>query len=218
MKHEKYEIAQLESEGQGKNFIYVIWDVASRQAAIIDPGYDAAKALDFCEQERITPIYTINTHRHDDHCLGNKDVAAAAKTRLIAHYHDSDSISRTGGVPVDYPVGDEDEIQLGEKTKIVVLHTPGHTLGSICLQVDRDLVTGDTLVVGNIGRTNFNDGDPQMMWDSLQRLKKLDPLTRIWPGHDYGPAKTSTIGEQLKINRYLKARNFEGFKRLREKW
>ena len=83
------------------------------------------------------------------------------------------------------------------------MHTPGHTPGSVCYLADKKLITGDTLFVGNIGRTDLPGGSPKIMSETLRRLKKLDENIEVYPGHDYGSKKHSTIGHEKKYNPHM---------------
>jgi glyoxylase-like metal-dependent hydrolase (beta-lactamase superfamily II) len=104
--------------------------------------------------------------------------------------------------PPDRLVEDGDIIKLGNE-QLQVIHTPGHTPGGICLLCGQDLLTGDTLFVGGIGRTDFPGGSHQQLMNSIKdRLMVLPDDTIVWPGHGYGGSR-STLGEELKTNPYL---------------
>ena len=97
------------------------------------------------------------------------------------------------------------------KIKIKIIHTPGHTPGAICLLVENRLLTGDTLFVNAIGRTDLAGGDAIKLFESLQKLKKLNDNIEIYPGHDYGSTPSSTIWNEKKNNPYFKCRTKEEF-------
>ena len=125
----------------------------------------------------------------------------ATNATVYAHKDDSDEIK-------NYGIGKIKNIDEGEiinigKIKIKVLHTPGHTPGSVCYLIDNKLITGDTLFVGNIGRTDLPGGNPRIMSATLKRLKKLDEHIEVWPGHDYGSTKSSTIEREKKQNPHM---------------
>jgi glyoxylase-like metal-dependent hydrolase (beta-lactamase superfamily II) len=87
------------------------------------------------------------------------------------------------------------------ETSLEVIHTPGHSPGSICLYADGQLFTGDTLFVNWCGRTDFFGGDESAMKNSLIRLMELPEETVVWPGHDYGREPQSTLGREKRKNR-----------------
>ena len=98
---------------------------------------------------------------------------------------------------------DHDQISVGT-LKIEVIHTPGHTPGSVCFKMGKNLFSGDTLFVGNAGRTDLPGGDIHMLINSIHsRLTTLPDDTILYPGHDYGPTPVSTIGREKKENLYI---------------
>ena len=98
---------------------------------------------------------------------------------------------------------------------VTFLHTPGHTPGSQCFLVGDRLVAGDTLFVQGCGRVDLPGGDPEQMYYTLtQRLAKLPASTVLYPGHNYGPSETSTIGDELELNPYMRIRSIEDWRRL----
>ena len=107
-------------------------------------------------------------------------------------------------------VKDNDKIKIG-KIKIKIIHAPGHTPGSICLLFENKLLTGDTLFVNAIGRTDLPGGDAIKLFESLQKLKKLKDDVEVYPGHDYGDIPFSTIGNEKKNNPYFMCNTKEQF-------
>ena len=108
-------------------------------------------------------------------------------------------------------MNDGDRVEVGS-LKVGVLHTPGHIPDHICLLVDGKVLTGDTLFIGECGRTDLVGGDPGAMYESLfNKLLKLDDSTEVYPGHDYGRKPSSTIGEERRSNYTLKPRTKEEF-------
>jgi glyoxylase-like metal-dependent hydrolase (beta-lactamase superfamily II) len=109
-------------------------------------------------------------------------------------------------------VSDGEVIEIGS-IKLRVLHTPGHSKDSMCLILDGKLIfTGDTLFVGNCGRTDLPGSDPaEMYYSLLDRLVKLNENLVVYPGHDYGSTPTSTIGHEKKTNYVLQSRSKQEF-------
>ena len=101
------------------------------------------------------------------------------------------------------PTTDGTKSPLGT-TEIVCLHTPGHTPGSQCFLTGDAVITGDTLFVDECGRVDLPGSSPRQMVESLQKLARLDPGLTVYPGHDYGPTRTSTIAQQRVSNPYLR--------------
>ena len=159
--------------------------------------------------------WIVNTHGHADHTAGNDHWAAATGARIVIHRLDWEffrtpemqAAARAEGFPpltrADVLVNDGDHIPLGA-CQALVIHTPGHTPGGICLAFPGHLFTGDTLFVSAAGRTDLPGGSLNQLIASLE--EKIMPLpddTRIWPGHDYGETPTSTLGEEKLNNPYL---------------
>jgi len=188
----------------GDNFSYIVGDEASKEAAVIDPSFNADEILAQAKDHGYKVKYVINTHHHSDHTAGNEEIMNASHAKLVAH--------RLSSVHKDVSVIDEELIKIG-KTTIKVIHTPGHTPDSICLLIDgKLLLTGDTLFVGECGRTDLPGGNPESMYDSLfHKLMKLDDDVEVYPGHDYGLKPHSTIGDEKKTNYVLETRTAEEF-------
>jgi hydroxyacylglutathione hydrolase len=188
---------------RGDNFSYIIADDATKEAAIVDPSFNADEIIRIVKEQKLNLKYIINTHQHMDHVAGNQDVKTASNAEIVAH--------KLAKSHADVSVEDGDVINVG-KVVIKVIHTPGHTPDSICLLVDGKLLTGDTLFVGECGRTDLPNGSPEDMYHSLfDKLMKLDDSIEVYPGHDYGSSPSSTIGAERKSNYTLKKRTIDEF-------
>jgi hydroxyacylglutathione hydrolase len=192
--------------GQMANFTYILADENSGESAVIDPSWDLEKIFAILNKNGWKVKYIINTHTHFDHILGNEQVAAVTGAKIIQH---KESIEK-----YDLPVEDGQIIQVG-KIDIRIVHTPGHSRDSISLVVNNELVlTGDTLFVGNCGRVDLPGSDASQMYHSLfEKIAKLQESLVVYPGHDYGAKKTSTIAEEKRTNYVLKARSRTEFVR-----
>jgi hydroxyacylglutathione hydrolase len=188
----------------GDNFSYVIADDSSRQAAVVDSSFNAGEIARILETENLKLKYVINTHSHSDHTAGNEELLSLFKGRIVAH--------RLSKAFKDVAVDDGDFLQLGN-LQIKIIFTPGHTPDSICLLVDNQkLLTGDTLFVGECGRTDLPGGNSKSMYNSLfHKIAKLDDRIQVYPGHDYGSKSFSTIGEEKRENYTLKQRSLAEF-------
>src|SRR3989338_8533859 len=186
--------------GDMQNFCYIIADEKSKEAAIVDAGWEPEKLLKTAKSKNLKIKYILLTHTHYDHINSLAKLFELTRAKILVHENDADSVENLG-----LPYGklkDKNEINLG-KLKIKVLHTPGHSPGSVCYLVENKLITGDMLFVENIGRTDLPGGNPRIMSQSLKRLKKLDEEIEVYPGHDYGSMKHSTIGYEKKCNPHM---------------
>jgi len=186
--------------GPMQNFSYLIGD--SKEAAVVDPGWEIDKILSIAKKHDLDVKYILITHSHYDHIGQVKEIADATGAVVCVHKEDMGEI-RNKGVDKIKTIEEGDEISVG-KIKIKVLHTPGHSLGSVCYLVDNKLITGDTLFVENIGRTDLPGGDSKIIAESLKRLKKLDENIEVYPGHDYGSIKHSTIKHEKENNFHMR--------------
>jgi hydroxyacylglutathione hydrolase len=188
---------------RGDNFSYVIADENTREAAVVDPSYNFDAISLLVHDKNLTVKYAINTHNHGDHTAGNEDIKAAFGAKIVAH-----KLSRARK---DTAVVDGEILKLGKVT-IKVIHTPGHSPDGICLLVDGKVLTGDTLFVGECGRTDSAGGSAEDMYHSLfDKLAKLNDETEVYPGHDYGPKPHSTIGDEKRTNYVLEKRTLDEF-------
>ncbi len=191
--------------GSMGNFSYIIGDEETHQGAVVDPGFDIETILHTASQKELKITHIIDTHEHMDHTSGNQDIAVRTGAKIVAH--------EDTPITKDISVRDEDVLKLGE-TDIKIIHTPGHTPGSICLLVDQKLLTGDTLFVGECGRVDLPGGSAEDLYDSLfNKITKLEEEIEVYPGHNYGAEPSSTIGYEKKHNYVLKPRTKDEFVR-----
>ena len=184
-----------------ENFVYVIEDHRSSHAAIVDPGWEGDRIIAFTQKNNLHITDVLLTHSHYDHVNG----LARIVERCHPHIHLSVSEAEFWGpvLPQEILHEDGDQIELG-KTKIEVLHTPGHTPGSVCYYLDGHVLTGDTLFVFGCGRCDLKGGNADFMHQSLKRLaQQLPPETVVHPGHHYAEQWTSTIAEELEGNPFM---------------
>lgn len=186
------------------NFTYVIADTDSPDVAVVDPSWDLQRIFQMVDQQGWKMKYVINTHSHFDHVLGNTNVVKATGAKIIQH--------KSSQLPKDISVVENDIISIGS-INVNVLHTPGHSDDSICLIIDNKLVlTGDTLFVGGVGRVDLPGSNPELMYHSLyNKVLALDDNLTVYPGHDYGAAPTSTIGQERDYNFALQAKSKHEF-------
>ena len=179
---------------------YLAWEETSDTCVVIDPGYEAETILRAAEEagKKITAI--LLTHGHFDHVVAVRSIAHRTGCRIYIHRAEQDQPEQmTGGMLFfSHTYGEGDVLKLAG-LEIRVLHTPGHTPGSVCLQVEDTIFAGDTLFAGSIGRTDFPGGSMAQMRQSLARLMEMPENYRVLPGHG---AETTLLAEKEQ-NPYL---------------
>jgi len=193
--------------GGDRNFAYLVGDRG--EAALFDPPPDPSLYQDLLAKEGLEVIYIVATHGHGDHTWGLEAARKATGGKVVAH-----SASSLGP---DVAVTDGETLPLGG-LEMKFIHTPGHTMDSMCILVGGKLITGDTLFVGKVGGTDYGEG-ARLEYESLHgKLMTLPDEVEVWPGHDYGTAPTSTIGKEKKTNPFLLQPSFEDFLELKKNW
>lgn len=167
---------------------------------VIDPGDEAEKVLAFLDRQGLTLEAILLTHGHFDHVGAVKNLAAATDCRVFLCQEDLALPGAMTAGPLFYTdfYKEGDRLTLAGMT-FEVLHTPGHTPGSVCLRFGEHLFSGDTLFAGSCGRTDFPGSSPAAMGRSLSRLAQLDEGLKVYPGH----GESTTIGEEKRYNPYL---------------
>ncbi|MEM0128581.1 MAG: MBL fold metallo-hydrolase [Thermoplasmata archaeon] len=191
--------------GPYQNFTYLVAEGEGGYGVVIDPSFGPEEVIEAIDRRGIRVAYVLNTHHHPDHVAGNADVVARTGARVVAH--------RASPRHPDLPVDDGATLEAG-RLRIEVLHTPGHTPDSVFYRFEGHVATGDTLFVGECGRTDLPGGDPEAMYETLHGIvARLDPALVVLPGHDYGVTPTSTIGREREENYTLAPRTKEEFLR-----
>lgn len=211
------EIKQFEFNFFSEN-TYVIWDNASKKAAIVDPGMmndeECARLDAFIAAKSLMPQFILLTHMHVDHTLGIEHLQEKYSLQVFAHKGDAPLGQarqqqaqmfhlpmRPRPLGIDRCVTDGETLLLGRK-EIKVIATPGHSPGGVCYYVPESgfVLTGDTLFQGSIGRTDLPGGNHRQLISSIKaQLMNLPPETRVYPGH--GPF--TTIGREEVSNAFL---------------
>ena len=195
----------------------VIGDEASHEAIVIDPGDDIENVLAIVRKHKLQVKQIVITHAHIDHVGGAMKLRATTGAPILLNQNDYDllkmldeqaawiGMASPGKVEIDQSVGQADTIKAGAITADVI-HTPGHTEGSVCLYFPtaKKLIAGDTLFAGSIGRTDLPGGSMQKILRSLQeKVLALPDETVVVPGH--GPL--TTIGDERESNPFLQNRS-----------
>ena len=176
------------------SYTYLIFDNKSKECIIIDPVLEQiVRDLENIKKLNLNLIGILETHVHADHITGAYNIRE--KTGIPIYYG-----SKSGVEGSDYLLEDGDLIQVGQY-KILTIHTPGHTKGSVSYYSCGMLFTGDTLFIGSTGRTDFQGGDPGILYDSIKNKLFIYPdETKVYPAHDYLGIMFSTIGEEKRWN------------------
>jgi len=191
--------------GELETNCYILIDEDTREAAVIDPADGADLLKKTIEGDGLTLRYILLTHGHRDHTLAAPRLHELFPDAAV-YIHESDK----GQVGIyRYPMeeliddlrfyGEGDALPLGN-LRVEVLHTPGHTGGSVCLRCGTALFTGDTLFAGSMGRIDLPGARPDLMMGSLARLKQLDGDFDVYPGH----METTTLNRERQYNMYLR--------------
>ena len=189
--------------GPMANFAYLLGCEETRVAALIDPCFEPEMLVTNAKELGYRVEWVINTHGHHDHVNGNDCAIELTGAKVAAH---SKAIFH-----VNQYLNHGDTLQVGN-IPVEVLHTPGHAHDSVCLVADGHLFTGDTLFVGECGRTDLPGSDSRQMHHSLFEVLAMVPDTAIvWPGHNYGPHPSSTMGDERRRNYVLEPRSLEEF-------
>jgi len=185
--------------GPLENNCYIIADEQTREAFIVDPGDEPDRILDLTNQNKFKPQYIVCTHAHFDHIAVISDIKKQADIKIVLHRDDLElfrNVKRQAALwgyeidslpDPDLFVEEGDTLAIGS-LRFVILHTPGHSPGGICVYGEGIILTGDTLFAGSVGRTDLYGGDIEKLRISYQRLMLLPEDTKVLPGH--GPETT----------------------------
>ncbi len=190
---------------------YILGCETTRQAAVIDPGDESDRILLALADHKLTVRYIINTHGHFDHVGGNRKLKDATGAPILIHASDapmldqlsasaaSFGLSAENSPPPDQTVADGDVITIGEVT-LTVIHTPGHSPGSISLHTDNKVFVGDLLFAGSIGRTDLPGGDFDTLVASVRN--KIFPLgdeVTVYSGH----GSETSVAREKRFNPFV---------------
>ncbi len=204
--------------GQLAVFAYIVGCKITKEALIIDPAAEGERLFMEATNKGYNIKYIVNTHSHIDHIMGNKFMKNLTNAKIIIHEKESFNLINQSpqmismfkaepSPPADITVKDGDDIKIGE-TSLKVIHTPGHSPGSISLYHNGIVFTGDTLFVGGVGRTDLDGSSWQELVSSIHnKLFILPDETIVAPGHNYGDSAKSTIGREKIYNTYVGQRS-----------
>ena len=179
---------------ESSSYSYLVWDTDSRSAAMIDPVQERVQLdIRLIQELGLALKYTLETHVHADHITGSGKLRDALNSIVLVHENSKAKCA-------DVLIREGDFVPLGS-SKIDVLFTPGHTDSDVSYVIPGAVFTGDTLLIRDCGRTDYQSGDAGTLHDSITRkLYKLPDDTLVYPGHDYNGRSISTIGEEKAHN------------------
>ncbi|MBP3384516.1 MAG: MBL fold metallo-hydrolase [Firmicutes bacterium] len=191
---------------------YIAVDEATNKAFMVDPGGYDTEMIKYIGENHMELEYIILTHGHEDHIAGvNEYKEMFPEVKVVAHEAEFPMIENAvpemvrTGFPIcftpDIAIKDGDTLMCGD-IELKFFHTPGHTLGGMCIYVeaDRDLYSGDTLFQQSIGRTDFPGGSFKQITESIKRLYQLPDDTRVMPGH----MGLTTIAHEKENNPFVR--------------
>ncbi len=189
-----------------ENFSYLVYCPETLQGAAIDPSMRPELLLAEAEKRGTSIHLLLNTHGHQDHLAGNQQIIEQTGAMLAAHHTELSH--------ADILLQEGSTLDIGNG-RIEVLHSPGHSPGSLVFKTGNAIITGDTLFVSRCGRADLPGSNVKDLYQSLVKLKTLPIATKVYPGHNYGPTPTSTIGWEQEHNEYFNRPDLHSFIKLR---
>lgn len=189
---------------------YIVFDEGTKQGVVVDPGDDAERIMTQIDKNGVAITHILLTHGHWDHIGAVDTLRERYGAKVAIHEADAEmltserkNLSFLRGIPLtlgsaDVLFKDKDALDVGNM-HITVMHTPGHSPGSVCYVVDNAMLSGDTLFEGSIGRTDLPGGSMEQMRASLERLKAIEEDCEVYPGH----GGATTLAEEKAMNPYM---------------
>ena len=202
------------------NFVYLIGDRETGEAVAIDPAYGIKDLLAILDADGMRLVGALATHYHPDHVGGTmmgitiagvRELLAIAPVPIHVQRDEAPWVLRvTEASETDLVQHDSGDVVTVGEIPIELIHTPGHTPGSQCFYVDDRLVSGDTLFLEGCGRTDLPGGDPAALYESLtQKLAKVPDHAVLYPGHQYSPAPSASMGDTRAANYVFRPKTAE---------
>jgi len=187
---------------------YIVYCKKTLKCYIIDPGAEGEKIASFVREKKLKPVGIINTHGHIDHIGANKRIKKEFNIPIMIHPEDNSLLTEKQNLFFSFFLNSQSSppadffLEEGQKLKVgncflEVIHTPGHTLGSIILKSDEFVISGDTLFAGGVGRTDLPGGSFELLLNSIKtKLFSLPENLLVLPGH----GELTTIKEEKQTN------------------
>lgn len=210
---------------QMENFVYLIGDRKTHECVVVDPAWEIREILDIAAKDGMKITGALATHYHPDHIGGSAfgmniegiaDLIALNPCKCHVHKLEASGVNQVTGLSKSDLVLHEsgDVLKVGD-VSIELLHTPGHTPGSLCFRLKDSLVSGDTLFLQGCGRVDLPGGDSEQMYETLtQRLSTLPDSTILYPGHAYG-GEHAPLSEVKANNPMMRVKDLTTWKRIR---
>lgn len=207
-----------------ENFVYLIGDKEKGECVVIDPAWDIMGILAIARADNMRVVGALATHYHPDHVGGHifgmdieglKELMTHNPCIIHAHKLEKEGIIQVTHLSSSDIIAHEsgDKVKVGD-IEIELLHTPGHTPGSLCFRVKNALISGDTLFLQGCGRVDLPGGNVAEMYKTIQeRLKTIEDTMVVYPGHAYG-GEHDTMGHVRKLNPVFSYLDIQSFKRL----
>ena len=204
-------IIELVETGSSAENTWILGDTKTNHAIIFDPGDNPSTIVRKLEELNLLPVFILNTHAHPDHLGAAAELQKRFDLPFAIHEKELDIFNSAkqmaqfiGLMNLQLPdittfFHDGQVLEINSH-HLQVLHTPGHTPGSVCFLNGKHLFSGDTLFKNSVGRTDFPGGSFKQLNESLVRLKQLPEDTKVYPGH----GKATTIGAEINSNPFLK--------------
>ncbi len=199
--------------GPMENFVYLIEDIKTKRTALVDPAWSPDAIFALADKNGLNITDILLTHSHDDHINAIDDILQRCDAEIHLTHAEAKHWGSTQFKSSLHYGGDQ--LRLGD-TNIEILHTPGHTPGSACYKAGDQLITGDTMFVFGCGRCDMTGGDPNVMFETLNKIKRnLPGDTEILPGHNYAVKPTASLDEQIEGNPFMHFDQAEDFVKFR---
>jgi glyoxylase-like metal-dependent hydrolase (beta-lactamase superfamily II) len=190
-------------EKETSTYTYLVYDESSKKALIIDPVKETLdRDIKLIGELNLDLTWVLETHLHADHITSAHQLASTFDAKIAIS-----SSAKVENERIEF-LEDAQTISVSENLVFKTIHTPGHTNCSVCFLINNLLFTGDTLFIRGCGRTDFQQGSNEDLYNNVrEKLFSLDDETLVLPGHDYKGEMVSTIGEEKLYNPRLKLDN-----------